>query len=285
MAYKRMLRVSLVSASVVVLAGAFVGSSSADDEQPFEFNTAMLQWTIRIQGPWKDDPSQLSLGTGFVLARPYPTDPKRGRAVLVTAAHVFNDIAGDTATIIGRTRKGDKWEPLQAQLNIRAGGEELFVRHPTADVAAIYIRALQMSEYSALPTTFLATDDVLERFEVHPGDRVFAVGYPRGFETKVGAFPILRTGVIASYPLLPTKKMKTFWLDTEVWEGNSGGPVYLWDPDRLHDPGVIRAPVEARIIMGLISAQRVQRGARIALAQVVHASLVRETIEMLEEPD
>ena len=40
---------------------------------------------------------------------------------------------------------------------------------------------------------------------------------------------IRASGRIASYPITPTSKTRTFLLDFEVFEGNSGGPVFLYE--------------------------------------------------------
>ena len=71
----------------------------------------------------------------------------------------------------------------------------------------------------------LANDDLLAKYNIHPGDVLDCLGYPFGFESPVGSFPILRSGKIASYPLLPTKGTQSFLLDFRVFPGNSGSPV------------------------------------------------------------
>jgi hypothetical protein len=98
---------------------------------------------------------------------------------------------------------------------------------------------------------------------------------------------IIRSGRIASYPLLPTSSTLTFIVDFNVFDGNSGGPVYIYDSDwHKRGTGVIRAPVQVQMIMGLVSSQTVKNttgsSERLGLANIVHASLIKETIEMIK---
>jgi len=73
----------------------------------------------------------------------------------------------------------------------------------------------------------LATDEVFIRYEIHTGDELLSLGYPFGLPANSAGFPILRSGKIASYPLIPAKKHRTFLYDVQAQSGNSGGPVYF----------------------------------------------------------
>ena len=81
---------------------------------------------------------------------------------------------------------------------------QFWTRHPQADVAAMYIRLPVDVLPSILPTTLLAEDEGLKAYGLHPGDELNCLGYPLGAESNPSGFPILRSGKIASYPLLPT---------------------------------------------------------------------------------
>ena len=134
------------------------------------------------------------------------------------------------------------------------------------------------------------TDEALKKYKVHPGDSVANLGYPHRTEANDEGFPVLRKGAIASYPLLPTKKSKIFVLSTNSFEGDSGGPVYLADPGRAVSG---KDTEDVRLILGLVSAQRfldeeakmiygtTKIRHRLGLANVVHASFIRETIERM----
>jgi len=117
------------------------------------------------------------------------------------------------------------------------------------------------------------------------------LGFPFGAEANEEGFPILRSGRVASYPLVPSTKTKTFLLDFEVFKGNSGGPVFLYDRNRIYGGSIHIGTTN--FLLGLVSKegemteqvksidQTVIKRHRLALAEVVHASLIREAIERL----
>jgi hypothetical protein len=60
-----------------------------------ELNTLLMHATFRIAGPKKGQPGSVSFGTVFIMGVPLKDDPKTASIVLVTAAHVLDDIEGD----------------------------------------------------------------------------------------------------------------------------------------------------------------------------------------------
>lgn len=256
------------------------------EQRQFEINTALMESTVKIEGSG-------SIGTGFLIGRPYPDDPTKGRFTLVTAAHVLEGIKEENAVLVMRQKsEAGKWTKLRMTVRIRDEGRPLFVRHPTADVAAIYVSVPHnMITGNTLGTQMLADDDTLKEFEVHPGDEIFALGFPFGAEANEAGFPILRSGKIASYPLLPTREVKSFLFDFEVFPGNSGGPVYFFDSGRIIKGSVQFGTIQ--FIIGLVSQERVfperitdlsgvrVQMHRLGLAEVVHASLIKDTLELL----
>ena len=140
-------------------------------------------------------------------------------------------------------------------------------------------------------TNLLATDKVLEEFQVHPGDQLLVLGFPYGAEANEAGFPILRSGRIASYPLTPTRATKTFLLDFEVFQGNSGGPVLFYAENRVYSGTTHIGTVQ--FIMGLVSEEKavtervkslsetVERKHRLSLAVIIHSSFVADLIKTL----
>src|SRR5438876_10762205 len=104
-----------------------------------------------------------------------------------------------------------------------------------ADVAVMYVNlARGRTDPHHLDQPVADDDDMLSEFEVNPGEELICLGYPFGAESNTGGFPILRSGRIASYPLLPTESTKTFLFDFSIFPGNSGGPVYLSSNNRTY---------------------------------------------------
>jgi hypothetical protein len=169
-----------------------------------ELNTLLMHSTFLIFGPTKV-PKQTSFGTVFVMGIPYKDDPKVARIVIVTAAHVFEGIDGDLATLLLRRRSPEgAYTTFPYQFPIRKNGQPLYVRHPTADVAAMYGDIPDEVPNTALSPQSLVSDKSLEDIEFHPGDEAYILGFPAMAFTK-GGFPILRVGRIASYPLTPMR--------------------------------------------------------------------------------
>ncbi len=263
-------------------------------QKHLELNTVLMQCTFEIEG--RNAEGQESIGTAFVIGRPIPSIPNRARYVLVTAGHVLSDIATDSATLYLRRRAGsDHWAPAPISVPIRARGRPLWTKHPSADVAVMYIKVPTDVSIPLLTTDFLADDAVLSRFEIHPGDELECLGFPLGLASNRARFPVLRSGRVASYPLLPTSAVKTFLFDFRVFKGNSGGPVYFVQTNRSYG-NAVHLGETVSFIVGLVSgeelfSQRISspyqqevRQVQLGLAVVVDASLIKQAIEMLPPP-
>ncbi len=220
--------------------------------------------------------------------------------MLVTAAHVLEEMAGDSAIVHLRKqvdKENNSWIDVPTPIAIRANNQPLWMRHPEADVAVMYINVPddEAITLQLLPTTMLADDKMLMDYDIKPGDEVRCLGYPLGVSSNDAKFPVLRSGRIASYPLLPTIKTKTFLLDLRVFKGNSGGPVFYIERYRPI-PNTLGSYTNYHFIMGLVSQESLftevstgpysqeVRQTQLGLAVVVQASLIKQTIEMLPPP-
>ena len=178
----------------------------ANAEDSLDISTILMRSTFKIQGNG-------TTGTVFILGEPLPDDPKKLSFVLMTATHVLTSIKSNQATLFLRTRKGDLYERLPYRIDIRKGGEPLWISHPDVDVSAMRIAIPKIADIKLISTDLLATDEFIKKYEVHCSDELFVLGFPYGTEANLAGFPILRSGRIASYPLTPTKIVKTFLLD------------------------------------------------------------------------
>ena len=128
---------SLISLLLVFLPVLSIG------QEP-ELNEMLMRTTFFVQGPAKT--GSTTSGTAFLLLRPFSVqpDPKTviGRPVLVTAAHVLDEMAGDTADIALRTQQigTEHWTMRPARLAIRRGGVPLWKQLPNIDVAVMYVK-------------------------------------------------------------------------------------------------------------------------------------------------
>jgi hypothetical protein len=285
--FSRVIKERLERANMLRIAFLILLFQATASSQQFDLNVNLMQTTFLVKGPAK---TGTTMGTAFLLLRPYATQPDTksviGRPVLVTAAHVFEEMVGDEAEILLRTQSGSgQWRAQRARFAIRRAGTPLWKTLPDIDVAAIYV-SWPLPSPGPVPTNLLADDAMLSKEEAGPGDELKVLGYPLGNPSNDAFFPILRTGVIASYPLLPTSSTRTFLLDFRVFKGNSGGPVY-YAPREL--PGSAIVCCSPQFIMGLVSQEASldmpYSELQLSLGVIVHASLVKAVIDSLPTPE
>lgn len=270
---------------MICLIAALLCLCSAAQAQ--DLNTDLMLSTVKIANP-------SSTASGFLITRPAPGDPRARQFVFVSANHVFAKMQGEEATIFYHKREPDGgFTKVPAKIKVRGGGKDLWTKHPSADVAVLVVTPPAEAIPAGVSIDLLASDEDLRKYEVHPGDSIRGVGFPHPnqFEANAGGFPVVRGGCIASYPLLPTNKTRTFLFDVSIFEGMSGGPVYLYDANRYY--GGRTQPGRTQLILGLTSGQHwlnesynMVYGAgtirqRLELAIIVHASAIRETIDLL----
>jgi hypothetical protein len=205
-----------------------------------EINTILMESTFMLSGP-AATPGQQTIGTCFVMFRQRSADSNQGRYVLITARHVLDDIVGDSATVgIRKRNSAGIVEKASMPLPIRRNGVALYTVHPSEDVAAIDVALpndsiiVQMGG-SITNILWLANDAFLKQIEIHPGDELFCLGYPLGLQSSDAGYPVLRSGKIASYPIVPLKESKKILFDFLVFPGNSGGPVYFSYSNRMYN--------------------------------------------------
>ena len=254
-----------------------------------DINVALMESTFKIMGPSKEDPKKFSTGTMFVVGRPLKSAPTKAHMVMVTAAHVLDSIPGDDAVIILRKKESDgSSKRFPFPIKIRENGKPLFVQHATADVVAMYLKLPDDLKPSVIPIDLLADDKIFEKYEIHPGDELLSLGYPFTAEANEAGFPILRSGKIASYPITPAKTVKTFLFDFRIFPGNSGGPVYMGYTNRQYHNN-INLGESIQYIAGLVSQEAKSlpefSSQPLALAVVTPAQFIKETINLLPEPD
>lgn len=258
-------------------------------EETFEINTFLMRSTFKIIG-------ENSIGTVFILGKPCKENPDKAYYVLITATHVLANMKGDKAILFLRKKINNLYEKLPWEISIRKEGKNLWINHPEVDVSAMYIALPIDIDIALLPIGILADDETFNKFEIHPGDELLCLGYPFSAEANKAGFPILRSGKIASFPIVPAKETKSFLFDFEVFKGNSGGPVYFVQSTARAYGGATHIGT-IQFIAGLVSEEHIiteeitslyekqMKVYPLALAKVIHASFIKETIEMLPSID
>jgi hypothetical protein len=281
-----MTRASVLSATILigVLLTIAADVNARRQEKPSgDLNVALMQSTFQISGP--KDSSHTTRGTVFLLGNPIPNTTDTFKIVLVTAKHVLADIAGPYGVLWLRERDSESsWASVRTRIRIRDGDRKLWAESSDADVAVAYLSMPLKPMDEVVPIELLATDKTLTDFSMAPGVELNCLGYPYGAASNDIGFPILRGGTIASYPLTPSDRYRTFMFDFRVFPGNSGGPVYFAQQP-FRGSTTIAGP--AQFIVGLVTEEELaalHENAPLSLAAVVQASTIRAVIANLPAP-
>src|SRR5262249_52814647 len=144
---------------------------------PRDFHSTIVNSTFQILGPSKQ-PKRTNCGSGFLMGTPAATAGSFN-PVMVTAAHVLENIAGENVQLVVRVKNDvGELERKVVPVRIREGNKPLYTRHPDADVALMYVRLPENHYLTFVRTTGLATDTTFARLEIHPGDEMLTVGFP-----------------------------------------------------------------------------------------------------------
>lgn len=267
---------------IMTITGASAGAAEPEQQESFEINTQLMETTFRITGPSSKQAGATTGGTVFLMGKPIGNG--KASYVMVTAAHVFDDIAGEQAAITFHYKDADgKYRQVEYPIKIRDGDRALYTKHSSVDVAALYVQMpAQFQSVKILDIALLLKDEWITQFEIHPGDELLCLGFPL-FASGEHGYPILRGGTIASYPLVPQKEYKTWLFDFRVFPGNSGGPVYFADRNRTYGK-VTHLGETIQFVVGLVTQQAFAPlvGNRdLQLGIIIPATYIRETLDML----
>ncbi len=237
------------------------------------FPRQAVQITVRLA-------NTKSTATGFILTR------DDGTRVLVTAAHVFERAEGETLSILYR-KQDDKgaWTKVPTPLKIRSGSDRRWKQHEKQDVAVMTITVPAEFDVPKISVDALASADDVAALD--PGDLVRHVCYPHAavFEPSQAAFPIVRLGCLASYPLKYSEQQPRFLVDANTFEGDSGSLVY-WQSAADTATFKILGVVHGQHFYNQRFEHTYESGEfrkQLGLAIVTHAAAVRETLEQLAE--
>jgi hypothetical protein len=168
------------------------------------------------------------VGTGVIMT---PPDQQKGIPWLVTAKHVFYDPAQkwDPDVVQIRFNWFDQ-KPVDEYLGItvklKENGQHLWLplQDDSVDLAAIPLRiSIQDAgrpSVDPVPVQVYATSE-----DLFDGASILAFGYPGAVGPAYWTKAVLRTGIVAwTHPEKPLSN--TFLIDSLVYPGNSGGPVF-----------------------------------------------------------
>lgn len=161
--------------------------------------------------------------------------------------------------------------PAVGFLELRAPdpSDHPFVRHPFYDLAVLRLDIPTEFADTIAFKSFISEGTVGGRgTEGHAGDEVSVLGFPHVFPGTEGAFPLLRGGRIASHSAIGEGKPDEFLVNTSVFAGDSGGPVFAGR--RRGSPRLV----------GMIVERVAEEKSGVPLAIAVNASAIRETLQL-----
>lgn len=218
--------------------------------------------------------TQKGAATGFVINHRDIETPGGGVPVVFTSVHVL-DTVGKGPLVIG-IRIPDAAGEAKASILVLtppmlSGKERFYVRHPQQDIAAFALHLPAEITDRAVMRSFLNRRTLASdgRF-LRSGVEVTFLGYPEVLPGTEGAFPVLRSGRVASYPVGTPQAHGRFLINSDVYPGDSGAPVFITDcSGRPKLVGMIiqRLGLEARNFSHL--------------AVAVDADVIRETLALV----
>lgn len=139
-----------------------------------------------------------------------------------------------------------------------AGPTWYFADDAAVDVALLPGAGIDESPWQPIPVERLISADALRRYDIGPGDDIFAIGL---FTQRHGVernLPVLRTGTIASVADEPFEDQNTgtpysaYLVELHSVGGLSGSPVFIYvDNDRLGEDAS-QASAGKLLLLGLI---------------------------------
>jgi len=250
-----------------------------DAQREAEFNTAMMDATIQIGGP-SINAGKETCGSGFFIGGPSNQTSETSQYTFVTAAHLLESIRGDNARFAIRLKRDDQVVRTVVTVPIRKSGIRLYAKHPNADISVMRVTLPNNNAHAMVNWPALATDEVFAKLGIHPGDEMFAVGYPLCRMANPQGYPMLRRGVVGTPIHVPGAALTSFLLDVPVFEGNSGGPVYFDYSDRMIG-GVSGQGLAHRYIAGVVSQRMFGSDTPLLMAEVVPAKFIDEAVKLL----
>jgi len=189
--------------------------------------------TTRIKG---DLPSnKVSVGTGFFFAFKIK---EQQIPVIITNKHVIEDCTKLKFAINEADEKGNRINENHLNGILQEDDMKKFiVFHPEehVDLCAIPIGSVinnaetlgKKTYLKWLNPSFIPTKEEWKSFSAV--EDITMIGYPNGIWDEKNNLPITRRGITATHPKIDYDGNSEFLIDTAVFPGSSGSPVYLFN--------------------------------------------------------
>lgn len=230
--------------------------------------TEKMMWSTYPLG------TQKGMATGFAVdvgKKPGTKSTETTSITLVSSLHAIATV-GRKPLLIATRFVEDDGTPTVVLIQIQQpkGRKLFFVRHPKLDLAAFRVRIpVEAAELVQMPT-FLSTKDISRTPQhIRPGTEVSFLGYPEVLPGTEGAFPVLRSGKVASYAPGSLGQKGKFVINADVYPGDSGAPVFANHGGK------------PRLVGMIIQRIGTEQEHFSHLAVAVDAAAIRETLDLL----
>jgi len=182
------------------------------------------------------------LGTGFFVSVPHHTNKNVIWPYFVTATHVLKDDSGKYLAEIFLRVNLKGWFSSSNQTGVSflrlpvldGEGNLQWTVHsnPAVDLALIQrFQSLETYEFSSIPATMFATDEVIQREGVAEGDEIFFPCFTPEIQQERRNNPVIRFGKLALMSgeniSISEGNTKFHFAECFPFGGNSGSPVFL----------------------------------------------------------
>ena len=199
------------------------------------------------------------VGTGVIFGM--PNDPTN-TSWLVTAKHVFCDLADDwdPPHLYLRfswfdERPVDTYQGIRVEL--KRGDRHRWVSHPNENVdLACLPLVLDHKKTGQDPLPRISLQDIGTTQDIYPGVPIILLGYPDAVAPDLRTRALLRQGIV-SWVSSTKPESNLFWVDSRVFPGNSGGPVFKLPPTSPSSGRVIRG--SAVPFLGIVTQARIHQ--------------------------
>ena len=206
----------------------------------------------------KDKKNQFTCkATGFLvgfIARNSKYPEKRTYWIfLVTNRHVFER---RDQVFLRFNKKNGGVQIFNQPLFFEKSKEPRWLAHrdKKVDLALLYINPKILEEkdvdYFFFNQEMFAYYKDFKKIGIEIGDFVYILGFPLGISGKSQNYPCVKWGIISRLDKEIIRKTKSFWIDSSIFPGNSGGPVVL--RPEIHSLGETKS-VSRVFLLGVVS--------------------------------
>jgi len=219
------------------------------------FRERLLFSTILIKSK-NHDGDIVNKGTGFLMTTPLKNSPGNSLVLLISNKHVFEASASISINYHTRNPEGNHILGKFITHDIEDFSEEYYI-HPNNDIdlACINLSVVFDSMHPQIYGRPINTE-ILSNFTesfLNIGQRVYYVGYPEGRFDITNNLPITRTGSIASHPSVDFNGKPQFLIDSNVFKGTSGSPVFINVREAGSSDGLEVAGNYDNLLLGVIT--------------------------------